>query len=218
MERVIKNMYMTLVFSVFCGAVFVAQAQTNMEAVVEPCVYVDTPVIAGEVNDTAAVARLQHFLRTYEGFTIEITGEYDVPTEIAVREFQRRYAADILEPWGLTESTGDASVTTLHKINEIYCGAEAFLTSNEEMQIKEIQKKYGVDVEDDISSESTTTTYVQSVVQNQNGRLGGTPIGFINEFSLPILISLFALMIIQTYFMWGFIQRPKMQLFPREIK
>ena len=187
----------------------------------EKCVYLDVPVIAGEVNDPEAVVLVQHFLRTYEHFHIDITGVYDDKTQQAVREFQKRYVIDILAPWGLVEPTKDVSVTTLHKMNDIYCGAGSFLSPQEKEQILLIQKKYSIvrDTETTKAATSATTTFMANITEDQNGRLVGTPIGFISEVSLPILIMLFILMVTQTYFMWGFIgKHPQMQLFPREIK
>ncbi|MCK5027236.1 MAG: peptidoglycan-binding protein [Candidatus Pacebacteria bacterium] len=203
-----------MALALMAGVSFVCAQQTV--SVEEKCVYLDTPVIEGETNDPKAVVLVQHFLRTYEHFPIDITGTYDDKTQQAVCEFQRRYAMDILTPWGLAEPTGNVSVTTLHKINEICCGAGAFLSSQEEKQIRAIQEKYSVADSEKIIA--TTTPLISDIIEGQNGRLTGTTIGFISEFSLPILITLFVLMVTQTYFMWKFIERPKMRLSPRKIK
>lgn len=74
------------------------------------------------LNNQADVANLQLFLWQYEGFRdIFINGVYDERTLSAVEEFQIRYAADILIPWGLTTPTGHVYLTTQKKINELFC-------------------------------------------------------------------------------------------------
>lgn len=51
----------------------------------------------------------------------EITGYFGETTKKVVIRFQEKYAKEILEPWGLTEGTGDVKKTTREKLNEL-CG------------------------------------------------------------------------------------------------
>jgi hypothetical protein len=212
MEHVMKkNRYMLLEAFLLIG-LFVFPV-----SVFGACQYLDTPVIAGEINDPIAVSQVQYFLASEENLDVVVTGIYDAQTVRAVQEFQLRYAADILTPWGLTNPTGNVSVTTLHKINEIYCGEQP-LSDTEIEGIQEVQKKYGVIPRDDATTSSSTLEIISNLTEGQNGRLGGTPIGFVDEFSLPILIMLVVLLTTQIYFMYGVAPRRRMQLIPREFK
>ena len=68
------------------------------------------------------VKRLQRFLRDFEGASnVAETGTYDIVTLAAVHTFQTKYAAQILTPWGISESTGYVYLTTRKQINEIVC-------------------------------------------------------------------------------------------------
>lgn len=75
----------------------------------------------GVRNDPEQVRRLQQILKEVEGAAIAVTGTYDAATLAAVHAFQRKYAADILAPWGYTDSTGFVYLTTRKKVNELYC-------------------------------------------------------------------------------------------------
>ena len=76
----------------------------------------------GYNNDPYEVRKLQAFLDVFEGYKLPITGIYDRETEQAVRAFQSKYASDVLVPWGITDNTGYVFITTMLKINYIYCG------------------------------------------------------------------------------------------------
>jgi hypothetical protein len=79
----------------------------------------------GQANDPVEVAKLQRFLHDFQGFSdVKVTGIFDQPTLVAVMIFQKRYAADILLPWGLTaeQPTGYVFITTSLVINRLYCG------------------------------------------------------------------------------------------------
>jgi len=49
----------------------------------------------------------------------EVTGYFGQKTKTAVINFQEKYAAEILEPWGFTSGTGLVSETTRKKLNEV---------------------------------------------------------------------------------------------------
>jgi uncharacterized protein YqgV (UPF0045/DUF77 family) len=95
------------------------------------CSYISDYVGPGRENDPYEVRKLQAYLTVYEGAALDINGSYDADTEAAVRNFQTRYAALILEPWGITRPTGHAYITTKRAINEIYCGSPVPLTTGE---------------------------------------------------------------------------------------
>lgn len=100
--------------------------------------YLQMFIKRGGANDPAEVRKLQDFLRTLEGFTLETSGEYDAPSIAAVEVFQKRYASEVLNPWGTTAPTGHVYLTTRKKINELYCeNREQFPLSD--AQVKEIE-------------------------------------------------------------------------------
>ena len=49
----------------------------------------------------------------------EITGSFRAKTEAAVKRFQEKYAAEILQPSGLKEGTGTVGKATRNKLNEV---------------------------------------------------------------------------------------------------
>jgi len=83
--------------------------------------YLTAFIRSGQANDVDQVKRLQRFLRDYEGERVVENGTYDAPTLIGVHRFQTKYAAEILAPWGISESTGYLYLTTRKKVNEIVC-------------------------------------------------------------------------------------------------
>jgi N-acetylmuramoyl-L-alanine amidase len=86
--------------------------------------YMTKYISLGADNDPAEVIKLQKFLRDYEGFSaLHVAGIYDAATYNDVKQFQAKYASNILAPWGFTEPTGMVNRTTVKKINEIYCSA-----------------------------------------------------------------------------------------------
>ncbi len=99
--------------------------------------YIRKYIRFGEQNDPVEVDKLQGFLRYIEGFeNVQITGVYDAATFEAVKAFQERYKADILDPWGLTEPTGYVYITTVKKINEIFCGRQFPLTPAQQLVVQ----------------------------------------------------------------------------------
>lgn len=96
------------------------------------CVRIENYMRIGGNNDPFEVMKVQYFLRFHEqAADVEISGTFDQATFDAVVAFQRKYAADILEPWGAANPTGYVYITTLHKINELLCGTPEALTADE---------------------------------------------------------------------------------------
>ena len=75
----------------------------------------------GAENPVKEVRNLQSFLKNVEHMNVLVTGNFDDQTEAAVKQFQKKYAADILGPWGATRASGIVSLTTGKKINQIGC-------------------------------------------------------------------------------------------------
>ena len=90
----------------------------------------------GASNDSVQVARLQSFLKSYEGANVAITGTYDAPTIAAAKAFQLKFKDDILTPWGISEPTGYVYLTTRHMVNEVACRfSETFPLSAAQLSI-----------------------------------------------------------------------------------
>ena len=213
------NLFYNIFLKICAVVIVLASFSMTAQAQEIACVYLDTPIIAGEVNDISEVTKLQYFLQKQGDTGVVINGVYDDTTIAAVNRFQVLYATDILYPWGLTMPTGDVSVTTLHKINEIHCGFMSSLSADEKDSMGEIREKYtDVDIDDDIGTSSVSLGNVNSILDGEDNKMSGTPVGFIDEFSLPILLMLFILLSVQIYFMWGVAPQRRMQLIPREFK
>lgn len=77
----------------------------------------------GYANDVESVKKLQNFLNDYLKINLEATGVFDINTENALKNFQKKHATEILNPWGITEATGIFYLTTRVVINNIMCPA-----------------------------------------------------------------------------------------------
>lgn len=111
------------------GTPTVLGAATTTGAVVQ-CegMYLTSYLKEGQENPTDQVVRLQLFLNTF-GFTTNVTGTFDASTTEAVRNFQVRYATEVLLPWKLATGTGFVFKTTRATINNIVCpGSEVMPT------------------------------------------------------------------------------------------
>ncbi len=78
----------------------------------------------GADNNKEEVKKLQIFLNEYEGEQLPVTGFYGEMTLSAVNRLQRKYAEEILTPWGITEPTGYVYITTQRFINDKKCGGK----------------------------------------------------------------------------------------------
>ncbi len=64
------------------------------------------------------VSCLQNFLKS-QGYAVLATGTYDLATKAAVKQFQEKYAREILAPYGLTSGSGNVGNDTRGKINQL---------------------------------------------------------------------------------------------------
>jgi peptidoglycan hydrolase-like protein with peptidoglycan-binding domain len=111
------------------GASLVTPPTTTTTTTSTACIntnYITKYIKLGAANNPAEVNKLQIFLRDYEGFSsLSVTGIYDQATYNAVKQFQLKYAADILTPWGITAPSGWVYITTKKKINQLYCQSQS---------------------------------------------------------------------------------------------
>ncbi len=104
----------------------IAQLPPQIVATINPveiisCPAVTTLIKLGHTNNPHQVANVQSILKNIEGHKIEVTGQYDVVTEGAVKIFQRKYMSETMAPWGATRPTGIINITTAKKLNQVGC-------------------------------------------------------------------------------------------------
>ncbi|HVS79401.1 MAG TPA: peptidoglycan-binding domain-containing protein [Candidatus Paceibacterota bacterium] len=106
--------------------------------------YLNEYLKAGWQNDPVEVKKLQIFLSSYEGYSVSATGVFDTATFNAVEAFQKKYASDILTPWGYSpdHATGFVYILTRNKINEIICGSNIPLTDLQQREIDQYKSVY----------------------------------------------------------------------------
>lgn len=82
--------------------------------------YLTNPIEFGADNNPEDVKLLETFLKTYEGFNLQVDGFYSTEDREIVIKWQEKYADEILKPWGLSKGTGYIYITSLNKIKQIY--------------------------------------------------------------------------------------------------
>ncbi|MBP9757768.1 MAG: cadherin-like domain-containing protein [Candidatus Pacebacteria bacterium] len=88
-----------------------------------------TPMLSGFFrkekmeNDLDQVKKLQQFLNDKIEANLPLTGEFGPGTDAAVKQFQTKYAEQILSPWGITAPTGFVYLTTQRWINLMSCAS-----------------------------------------------------------------------------------------------
>jgi len=83
-----------------------------------------TKVLRYQTNGDDEVKCLQEFLAA-QGYNVAVTGNYDRNTRSAVMQFQKKYASEILAPFGLRSGSGNVGTSTRNKINELMAAAMA---------------------------------------------------------------------------------------------
>ncbi len=114
-------------------------AEEESDFCVEP--YLTDNLGFGHENNPAQVIRLQNFLNDYMSAGLAVTGVFETSTEQAVMDFQLRYAADILTPWGISNATGFVYHTTKKKINEMVCERDFPLTQEQLDEINRVKNQ-----------------------------------------------------------------------------
>jgi len=119
---------------------------TGQVAGIQSCSYLEDHLHIDWNNDPLEVAKMQWFLREFEGYDLDVDGDYDQETHDRVVAFQERYSEDILEPWGYTQGTGFTYITTKNKVNEIICDRAVSFTPAEQREIEQYQKRINENV------------------------------------------------------------------------
>lgn len=157
----------------------------------------------GSQNDANEVRKLQWFLNTYEGTSLEISGFFDDATEEAVKLLQTRHADEILAPWNIAEPTGIVYITTSSYINRFFCNENPVYQPGDldvNIGIQETEEPV-IDNSGDFegaigmaTSTSASSTIPASLFDNLAGAFGAFSEGVINLLKdipwYPLLIVL----------------------------
>ncbi|MEX0930158.1 MAG: DUF4114 domain-containing protein [Candidatus Paceibacterota bacterium] len=106
---------------------------------VQSCTYLEDFLHINWTNDPVEVAKLQYFLREFEGYDIDMTTVFDQHTFNTVVQFQERYFDQVLAPWGHTAGTGFVYITTKTRINEIVCQRQIAFTDAEREEMRQFK-------------------------------------------------------------------------------
>ncbi|MEX0924983.1 MAG: hypothetical protein WDZ82_03525 [Candidatus Paceibacterota bacterium] len=106
---------------------------------IQSCSYLEDFLHIDWNNDPVEVAKLQYFLREFEGYNIDVTTVFDQHTYNTVVDFQERYFDEVLAPWDHTGGTGFVYITTKTRINEIVCQEEINFTDAEREEMREFR-------------------------------------------------------------------------------
>jgi hypothetical protein len=204
-KHMIQKIYSNIAILSVSGMLGLLPVATSAQT----CSYMVLPQSGYIASEAVEVAKLQVFLDDIAGYSLGVTGVYDAPTDTAARAFLDRqgvFAQDVIDNSEL-----------VREVNAVVCG-ERYLgvteAQNSNTNDQTATSVGGYDADD------ATSTPPGGVLQDdfENSALAGTPVGFVNEFSLPILIVLFLLVGVQIIYMWGVAPRRRMQLIPRGFK
>ncbi len=145
------------------NTVIAAAVQATPISATSSCPLLTSYLKIGAKNDPVQVAKLQAFLKNTEGINVAVTGTFDLATENAVRIFQKKYAANVLIPWGGTKTSGFVYITTTKKINQIACQSPLILNASELSIIQAF-------IRNRLATQTTPTTL--------NGVVGANTTGF----------------------------------------
>lgn len=85
----------------------------------------------GELNPETEVQKLKVFLSKHLGIPLPQNDSFDLETLAAVKNFQAKYAQEILRPWGMLVPSGYVYLTTRRMINELQCNELGMLPLTE---------------------------------------------------------------------------------------
>lgn len=108
-----------------------SKSKPSINTVARTCPLITEYLNLGGENNSNEVVKLQAFLKLYEKADLEINGKFDQKTLDAVKAFQNKYFTETMSPWGSDQASGKVFITTVKKINEIYCGNPRALTAEE---------------------------------------------------------------------------------------
>lgn len=104
---------------------------TESEEIIVSCdSYLDSYIRLGYNNQQSDVIRLQEFLNTYEGESLDVDGQYSTEDVAAVNRFQEKYRAQVLDPYGIAQPTGYVFKTTRDQINTLQCAFQYAVNNN----------------------------------------------------------------------------------------
>lgn len=103
----------------------IAQLQEQLKAMtggktMYSCTQITKNLYYGMKKDPQ-VKCLQEILKA-QGFAVVPTGDFGGITKTAVKQFQEKYASEILAPYGLKYGSGNVGSSTKNKLNKIIGG------------------------------------------------------------------------------------------------
>jgi len=101
----------------------IAKLQAQLKAITGQkysCTQITKVLRYGMQNDPQ-VKCLQEVLQA-QGYAIAVSGNYDLATKTAVKQFQEKYVSEILAPYGLRTGSGNVGNGTMNKLNQIMLG------------------------------------------------------------------------------------------------
>ena len=101
----------------------IAPVENQLSCATTP--YLVNYVSFNAINNPQDVMMLERYLNTYEKANLPVDGIYGAADVVAVKQWQEKYASEILAPWGLTQGTGYVYITSLRKIKQVHelnCG------------------------------------------------------------------------------------------------
>jgi len=128
-------------FFLFAPSAFAVEKENVSD---ENCNYLESYLSVRRDNNSNQVLKLQTFLKEKENLDVNLSGVFDSSTLAAVKQFQIKYSEDILKPWKLSNPTGNVSITTRHKINDLSCGFVTSFSDTEKEEMKEVMQNYGI--------------------------------------------------------------------------
>ncbi len=168
----------------------------------------------GRNNNPVEVRKLQAFLNVFEGEHLAITGVYTQADFEAVERFQSQYLRDVLNPWGISETTGYVFITTRLAINNVYC----YRSTQNDLDLRNYYGQiYGstgasvesadlsssVDFNNDLFAEltATSTATTTNETATRPNFFQAAAIGLLNLFNLNAGTVLISLLILAILFM-----------------
>ena len=148
---------------------------TSTTSTINSCPLLTSYLQFGANNNPLEVSKLQIFLKDSQGINVTVNGAFDLQTENAVRAFQSKYMSQIMGPWGATQSSGYAYITTLKKINEIACNTPLTLSPSELAIInaykdqQDLNNQNGTAVGTSTNPNASTTPLIPLIGQNSTG-------------------------------------------------
>jgi len=114
----------------------ITRTETRTEELTIRCdSYLNSYIRLGYNNNASEVRKLESFLNTYEGEDLTVDGSFTQADESAVKRFQEKYRAQVMDPWGMTSPSGYVFKTTRDHINALKCAYDYAESEGAEVEV-----------------------------------------------------------------------------------